>query len=225
MDHVILPRCLVSIISRLCWNWLILLRFLTKRWQTLYPVNNRVRFLFLARSKLRLCSANHRAGYWSNLPCDWSSTAWAYSEQEIENGPWSFFLQNGCLLHLVALTHWGRVTHICISKLTIIGSHNGLSPGRREAIIWTSVGILLIRPLGANFSEILIEIYTFSFRKMHLKMSSGKWQPFCLGLNVDRMANPELWRLPWIYPWVPLNVNILGNMIALLILALYSMLV
>ena len=45
------------------------------------------RFLSLAQSKLRLCSANHRSGYWGNLPCDWLSTAWAYSEQEIENGP------------------------------------------------------------------------------------------------------------------------------------------
>ena len=41
----------------------------------------------LAWSKLRLCSANHRPGYWSNLPCDWPSTAWAYSEQETENRP------------------------------------------------------------------------------------------------------------------------------------------
>ena len=31
------------------------------------------------------------------------------------------------------------MTHICISKLTIIGSYNGLSPGRRQAIIWTNV--------------------------------------------------------------------------------------
>ena len=56
------------------------------------------------------------------------------------------------------LTHWGRVTHIWINKLTIIGSINGLSPGRRQAIIWTNAGILLIGPLGTNFSEILIEI-------------------------------------------------------------------
>ena len=46
-------------------------------------------FLSLAWSKLRLCSANHRPGYWSNLPCDWPSTAWAYSEQETENRPWA----------------------------------------------------------------------------------------------------------------------------------------
>ena len=44
------------------------------------------------------------------------------------------------------LTHWGRVTHICVGKPTIIGSDNGLSPGRRQAIIWTNAGILLIEP-------------------------------------------------------------------------------
>ena len=85
------------------------------------------------------------------------------------------------------LTHWGRVTHICVSKLTIIGSDNGLSPGRRQAIIWTNAGILLIGPLGTNSSEILIEIRILSFRKMHLKMLSAKWRPFCLGLNVLRV--------------------------------------
>ena len=84
----------------------------------------------------------------------------------------------------VMLTHWGRVTHICVSELTIIGSDNGLSPERRQAIIWTSAGILLIGPLGTNFSEISIKILIFSFKKMHLKVSSGKWRPFCLGLNV-----------------------------------------
>ena len=90
------------------------------------------------------------------------------------------------------LTHWGRVTHICVSKLTIIGSDNGLSPGRRQSIIWTNAGILLIGPRGTNFSEMLIKIYTFSFKKMHFKMSSGKRQPFCLGLNVLTRGVPVL---------------------------------
>ena len=81
----------------------------------------------------------------------------------------------------IGLTHWGRVTHICVSILTIIGSDIGLSPGRRQAIIWTNAGILLIWPLGINFIEILIEIQIFPFKKMHLKMSSAKWR---LGLNV-----------------------------------------
>ena len=57
-------------------------------------------------------------------------------------------------------------------------------PCRRQAIIWTNAGILLIRPLGTKFNEILIEIHTSSLTKMHLKMSSGEWRPFCLRLNV-----------------------------------------
>ena len=74
--------------------------------------------------------------------------------------------------------------HIYVSKLTNIGSDNGLSPSRCQAIISTNAGMLLIGPLGTNFSEILIEIYMFSFKKMQLNMSSGIWQPFCLSLNV-----------------------------------------
>ena len=61
------------------------------------------------------------------------------------------------------LTHWGRVTHLCVSKLTSIDSDNGLSPGRHQAIIWNNARILLIRP--TNFSEILIEIQAFSLKK------------------------------------------------------------
>ena len=76
------------------------------------------------------------------------------------------------------------MTHLCVSKLTMIGSDNGLALGRCQTIIWTNHGILLIWPLGTNFSEILIGIQTFSFKKMHLKMSSARWRPFCLGLNV-----------------------------------------
>ena len=84
-------------------------------------------------------------------------------------------------IQIFHLTHWGQVTHICVRKLTIIGSDNGLSPSRRQAIIWTNAGILLIGPLGANFTEILIEILTFSFQKMRF----AKWRPFCLGLNEE----------------------------------------
>ena len=82
------------------------------------------------------------------------------------------------------LTHWGWVTHICISELAIIGPDNGLSPSLRQAINWTNAGILSIGPLGINFNEILIEIDTFSFKKMRLKMSFAKWRPSCISLNV-----------------------------------------
>ena len=91
------------------------------------------------------------------------------------------------------LTHWGRVTHICVNKSTIICSDNGLSPGRCQAIISTNASLLLIRPLGTNFNEMLIEILTFSFMKMRLKVSSAKWRPFCLGLNVLTSVYSRRW--------------------------------
>ena len=76
------------------------------------------------------------------------------------------------------------MTHICVGKLTIIGSDNGLSPGRGQAIIWPNPGILLTAPLGTNFNETSIEIHTFSFKEIRLKLSSGKWRLFCLSLCV-----------------------------------------
>ena len=86
------------------------------------------------------------------------------------------------------LTLWGSVTHVCISKLTIIGSDNGVPPGGSQVIIWTTDETLLIETLGTNFSEILNEIHTFSFKKIHSKMSPVKWRPFCLGVNVFRSS-------------------------------------
>ena len=53
------------------------------------------------------------------------------------------------------------MTLICLSKLTIIGSDDGLLPGRCQAIIWTNANTLLIGPLGANFSEIFSKVYVF----------------------------------------------------------------
>ena len=64
-----------------------------------------------------------------------------------------------CTNKMCYLTHWIRVTHICVSKQTRIGSNNGLSPGWRQAIIWTNAGILFIGPLRTNFNEISIEIH------------------------------------------------------------------
>ena len=83
------------------------------------------------------------------------------------------------LKNFLILSHWGRVTHIWVSKLTTIDSDNDLSPGHYLNQCWN-----FVNPLGTNFSENLIEIYTFSSKKMaHFKMSSGKWRPFCLGLK------------------------------------------
>ena len=74
--------------------------------------------------------------------------------------------------------------HKCVSKLTIISSDNGLSPGRRQAIIWTNAVKLLIGPLETNFNEI------------YFKMSSGKWKPYCPGIA-------ELKQGPGVYVGVP----------------------
>ena len=77
---------------------------------------------------------------------------------------------------IIILIHWGRVTHICVSTLAIIGSDIGLSPNRRQAIIWVNAGIIMIMLIGlvgTNSSEIWMEIYAFSCMKMHLKMSGN----------------------------------------------------
>ena len=87
----------------------------------------------------------------------------------------------------------GRI-YVSVNQ-AIIGSDNVLLPGQRYSIIWTNAGILLIVPLGTNFSEILIAILTFSFKEMHLKVSSVKWQPLCLALNM--LMNS------YIYPYSP----------------------
>ena len=127
----------------------------------------------------------------------------------IETGPWTYpsYTVNTPWLHnygidiitleysslsTTGLTHWGRVTHICASKLTISGSDNGLSPDRRQAIIWTTARLLLIGPLKTNFSELVSEIHAFLFQKMHLKTPSAKWRPFCLGPHFVKVTDSTI---------------------------------
>ena len=80
------------------------------------------------------------------------------------------------------LTHWNRVTYICVGNRITIGSDSGLSPGLHQVTIWTNAGILLIRTL--NFSEILIKIHIFSLRKMRSNMSPVNWRPSFICLNM-----------------------------------------
>ena len=107
------------------------------------------------------------------------------------------------------------MTHTCVGKLIIIGSDNGLSPGRRQAIIRTNAGISLIGPLGTNVSDILIGIQTFSFKKMHLKMSSVKCRPFCFGLNVLKESESQYRQgssrcFPLVWQWTCLGQIVLA---------------
>ena len=90
--------------------------------------------------------------------------------------PWpSLFSVAGC-----RSTHWGQMTHKCIGKMTRISSDIGLAPEQRQAIFWTNTGILLIGPLGTNFSEISIEIQTFFLNIICLKMLSANIGHFVL---------------------------------------------
>ena len=87
-------------------------------------------------------------------------------------------------LRCVVLNHWGRVTHICVSKLTIIDLDNGLSLDRRQAIIWTNAGILLIGPLGTKFNETSIFIQENPFETVVWKMAAILPRPQCV--NIDK---------------------------------------
>ena len=101
------------------------------------------------------------------------------------SGQWLYHFDAMYYKHRVfVLTHCGQVTHICVGKLIIIGSDNGLPPDRRQAIIWTNAGLLSIGPSRIYFSENLIKMQQFSLKKMHVKMSSAKWRLSCLSHNV-----------------------------------------
>ena len=83
---------------------------------------------------------------------------------------------------LIWSTHWGRVTHTCVGK----DSDNGLAPSRRQSIVCTYDGILLIGPLGTNFNEIVSEIQIFLLKKIRLKLSSAKCCLSSVGLRVNK---------------------------------------
>ena len=55
-----------------------------------------------------------------------------------------------------------------------------LLPVWHQAVTWSNVCLLLIGALGTDFSEIRSKIQQYAYKKMHLKMLSAKWQPFCL---------------------------------------------
>ena len=138
-----------------------------------FPISIRLTSLALWQSHDCPSASKQPWWIWINTSCEFTMNDCITTTKQSTTKPCAYFLvhtvsschcKNTCIT-TVLLTHWGRVTHICVSKLAIIGSDNGLSPGRRQAIIWTNAGILLIGPFGTNFSEILIEIHIFSLKK------------------------------------------------------------
>ena len=117
----------------------------------------------------------------------------------------SKFEQRNITMVTPAWTHWGRVTHVCVSKLTIIGSDNGLAPGRRQTIIWTNDGILLIGPLGKKIqwkfnrnSNIFIQ--ENAIESVICKMAAIFSRPQCVNTIVaswHHMASEIWFNLAW----------------------------
>ena len=96
------------------------------------------------------------------------------------------------------LTHWGWVMHILISKLTIISLDNGLSPGRRQAIIWTNVGILLIGPFQWNLNQNLyIFIQENAFENVIRKLRAILYQLQCVNKSIQ-LLHIDVPPLKWI---------------------------
>ena len=119
-------------------------------------------------------------------------------------------IENICCLGW--LTHWGRVTHICVNKLTTTGSDNGLSPRRRQAIIWTNAGILLIRPLGKKLQWHFnrnwnIFIQENAFENIVCEMVSILSRPQCVNSHQQQVAWDDFVCTVWL--WSPNQVAIL----------------
>ena len=106
-------------------------------------------------------------------------------ESHVGTSPWISRIQNILLIRNNSkwqLRSCHIIQHSLISTFcriyasgnwAIIGSCNGLSPVRCQAITWTNADLLSIGLLGTNFSESWIRILSFSFKKKHLKMLSA----------------------------------------------------
>ena len=110
---------------------------------TIGTVNISIPRAALQRRRGKCGSLTGRVGY--RFLCTTSATLWSLAK------PLNSLRPSDAYIYI----------YICVGNLTIIDSDTGLSPGRRQAITWTNVGILLFGPLGTNFSGMLIEIHTF----------------------------------------------------------------
>ena len=130
------------------------------------------------------------------------------------------------------LTHWGQALHICISKLMSTGSDNGLSPWWHQAITWANAVILLIVPLGTKFSEILVEIVAFSFKKnafesVVCKMAAMLSQPQSVNVETthpgwQQQSHRSSGQVPWMgCYWVLGNKGILQQLITALSIIMF----
>ena len=100
------------------------------------------------------------------------------------------------LIDLWVLTHWGLVMHICHQPRPSLVQIMACRLFGAKPLSKPMLGYCELNSLRTNFSEILIKIQNFSLRKIHLKISSVKWRPYCLGLNVLTVEAVTLAALP-----------------------------
>ena len=96
---------------------------------------------------------------------------WIFFNMDVYQNNWCESVMLGAWATFTT-PHWGRVTHICVGKLTVIDSDNGLSPGRRQAIIWTNA-VILLNNLQANVSA---TVHLFGGDSSHTPFFD--WQSF-----------------------------------------------
>ena len=119
-----------------------------------------------------------------------SGTNGLYWQHATEYSAWWW----GAVYEFIVLNHWGQVTYICVSKISINDSGNGLSPARHQAIIWTNAGIWLSWTLGTNVSEILREIHSFiqenAFKNVVCQMAAILSWSQCVNKNLLESVQP-----------------------------------
>ena len=85
----------------------------------------------------------------------------------------------GCNYLSIPCVNSERPNDAHMRRSSIIGSDNGLSPARRQAIIWTNDGILLIVPLGTIHDDVI-----------KWKHFPRDW-PFVRGIHRSPMKSPH----------------------------------
>ena len=147
-----------------------------------------------------------------SLKSVWKLHIWNFIQ--ISQEPMSFNVKpckHMCSDYQLFFTHWGRVTHICVSKLTIMGPDNGLSPGRHHHLnqCWNNVNSTLGNKLQWNLNRNSNNfIHENAFESV-----VWKWRPFCLGPNEFGCLHLGQWPMTYLMtlsdwtmscqPWPP----------------------
>ena len=109
-----------------------------------------------------------------------SNAKWCHRSGSIYRRRWSVTFALDIFNNKWIPSRWDRVAHICVSKLTIIDSDDGLSPGRRQAIFWTNAGILLMGHLGNSNRKSYFFFKKIHFKNVVWKMAAILSRPQCV---------------------------------------------